>query len=187
MSDTDLKPASLNTPEDQGENQMSDLGASTTPSEGSERELRVDWDNLPPMPDFDKSLNSENTSSSSATCEANPETSEFWNTQIGQYQRELETVQGNEAKAAICLEIGRIFEEHIGQRKAAASYYQKAFALDKSNESVIQAARSLFQKEKFELVTKLLQAEVETASHPAKEQSCCQRKELCSKTNSTKK
>ncbi|MEE2904746.1 MAG: tetratricopeptide repeat protein [Myxococcota bacterium] len=169
MSDTDLTPASLTTPEDPGENQLSDLGESTTPSEGSERELRVDWENLPPMPDFDESLNPESNSSSSATCEANPGTTEFWNTQIAQYQRELETVKGNEAKATICLEIGRIFEEHIGQRKAAASYYQKAFALDRSNGSVIQAARSLFSEgKKFELVTKLLQAEIETASHPAK-------------------
>ncbi len=69
---------------------------------------------------------------------------EDWLRQVETYEREVRA-QPDEAKAALIhLEIGRIHEEHLGQVRAAADSYQRAFNLNPKEPTVLHACRRLF-------------------------------------------
>jgi tetratricopeptide (TPR) repeat protein len=132
----------------------------------SSQALTVDWDDLLPVPRIEISDEALNSTKIEASTHGNPERIAFWMAQIEQYEREIQSEQAASDRAVFCLEIGRIADEHLGNHKQAAAYYQKAFALDKSNLSVLHAARRLFtEMDKPELVVNLLDAEIEVTGY----------------------
>ncbi len=67
-----------------------------------------------------------------------------WRQVIQAYEREAEALGGTPNAAPLFLEVGRIYEEELGQPRQAASAYQRAFNLDPKNPSVLHASRRLF-------------------------------------------
>jgi tetratricopeptide (TPR) repeat protein len=88
-----------------------------------------------------------------------------WAARIQDFEREAE-VLGQDPKAALLfLEIGRIYEEHLGRPRNAATSYQRAFTVDPRNPAVLHASRRLFTEVgNWGMVLEILSFEVEGAA-----------------------
>jgi len=76
---------------------------------------------------------------------------------------EAELAQGRSGLSAAVLhhEIGRLYEEVLGDLRAAVTHYQAAFKEDPKHISTLQAARMIFaEKENWGMVFQLLDAEI---------------------------
>ena len=93
-----------------------------------------------------------------------------WHQMIKAYEREAEALGGIAAGAPLFLEVGRIYEEELGQPRQAASSYQRAFNLDPKDPSVLHASRRLFTEVgNWAMVVQIIGYEIEgAASHERK-------------------
>ena len=88
-----------------------------------------------------------------------------WHQLIQAYEREAEALGGNStAGAPLLLEVGRIYEEELGQPRQAASAYQRAFNHDPKNPSILNASRRLFTEVgNWAMVVQIIGYEIEGA------------------------
>ncbi len=87
-----------------------------------------------------------------------------WHQMIQAYEREAAALGSEKAGAPLFMEVGRIYEEELGQPRQAASAYQKAFNLDPRNPSVLHASRRLFTEVgNWAMVVQIIGYEIEGA------------------------
>ena len=87
-----------------------------------------------------------------------------WHQIIQAYEREAQALGNKPAGAPLFLEVGRIYEEELGQPRQAASAYQRAFNLDPQNPSVLHASRRLFTEVgNWAMVVQIIGYEIEGA------------------------
>ena len=87
-----------------------------------------------------------------------------WHDMIKAYEREAEAIGSSQAGAPLFLEVGRIYEEELGQPRQAASAYQRAFNLDPRDPSVLHASRRLFTEVgNWAMVVQIIGYEIEGA------------------------
>ncbi|MGF1509185.1 MAG: tetratricopeptide repeat protein [Myxococcota bacterium] len=83
------------------------------------------------------------------------------------YEREATALGDTRKAASIYLEIGRLHEEHLGQARQAADYYQRAYELDPHDPSVLHACRRLFTLAgQWDMVAAMIAEEAEAVSSP---------------------
>ena len=63
---------------------------------------------------------------------------------IETYRREISASVDPRRRAALCFEVGRIYEQELGDDKQAVRAYQKAFAADPTHVPTLRASRRVF-------------------------------------------
>ena len=160
-------------PEDEGEGALSETLAPSSSSTAEqaafvekarslpvtgEFEALIDTSSLPelPMPGAPQ----EGTPFAPATGAV----ADRWHEAVQAYEREAAALGSNAAGAPLFMEVGRIYEEELGQPRQAASAYQKAFNLDPRNPSVLHASRRLFTEVgNWAMVVQIIGYEIEGA------------------------
>lgn len=95
------------------------------------------------------------------------ESSGGWERQIEIYEKEAAALGSDPRAALIHLEIGRIYEEHLGRIRQAADAYQRAHGLDSTEPTILHACRRLFAVAgQWGMVVEILEDEIAAAETP---------------------
>lgn len=90
-----------------------------------------------------------------------------WEGQIEIYEREAAALGDDPAAALVHLEIGRIYEEHLGRLRQAADAYERAHRINAREPTILHACRRLFAVAgQWSMVVEILRDEVEAADAP---------------------
>ncbi|MBX2812661.1 MAG: tetratricopeptide repeat protein [Myxococcales bacterium] len=90
-----------------------------------------------------------------------------WQEAVENYTQEAEALGDVPAAAAIFLEIGRIYEEKLGQARRAATSYQRAFELEPANLGVLRSSRRLFSEVgNWSMVVQIIGYEIDQIDDP---------------------
>ncbi len=84
------------------------------------------------------------------------------------YEREIAATVDPRRRAALCFEVGRIYETRLRDDRRAIAYYQRAFRCDPQHVATLRATRGIFARAgKWAMVLRLLDAEIRTVPEAA--------------------
>lgn len=92
-----------------------------------------------------------------------------WARAIEDYEDEIKALGSNPAAATLLVEVGRIWEEHLGRPRNAALCYERALTLNSNDPMVLHAARRLATESgRFDEAIQHLQAEIGRTDDPVR-------------------
>ncbi|MCS6914793.1 MAG: tetratricopeptide repeat protein [Myxococcales bacterium] len=92
-----------------------------------------------------------------------------WPALLDEIEREVERVQGKEARAAALFELGEVCEDFFLRKDRAMAHYQQAFKLNPQQTRALTRARNIYREMgNLEMVATLLNLEVKVNTDPAR-------------------
>ncbi|MEZ4434635.1 MAG: tetratricopeptide repeat protein [bacterium] len=110
----------------------------------------------------------EGDARATALAERDPERYERLQSALALYQREISASVDPRRRAALCYEVGRIYERELGDDRAAIHHYQRAYTADPTHVPTLRAVRRVFGRVgRWSMVLKLIDAEIRVRPAPA--------------------